>query len=284
MIIWIASYPKSGSTIVRSLLASYFFSKDGNFNFDLLNNIRQFPDISLFKKLQIDTTNEKEIILNYINAQKLIIKKKSIHFLKTHSSLFNINNNHFTDLQRSLGAIYIVRDPRNVVKSYANHFQVTEKEAGSHLIEQRFSYGMKHSHNQKNRVITHVGSWNFNYNTWKSFKAHERYLLVKYEDLISNKEKTLINILKFIYELTKINFVLDKNKLKNILDSTSFEKMQDLENKKGFKESIVDEKTGNKINFFNLGPKNDWKKSLDTQIQKQIEKSFEEEMKELGYL
>jgi len=284
MIIWIPSYPKAGNTIVRSLIASYFFSKDGNFNFSLLNNIRQFPEISLFKNLQIDTTNEKEVIKNYINAQKLMIKKGSIHFLKTHSSLFNINNNHFTDLQRSLGAIYIVRDPRNVVKSYANHFQVTEREAATHLTEQRFSYGMKHPNNQENRVVTHVGSWGFNYNSWKSFKAHKRYLLVKYEDLVCDKEKTLINILKFIHELTKINFVLDKDKLKNILDSTSFEKMQDLENREGFKESVINEKTGNKVNFFNLGPKNDWKKSTDIKIQKQIENSFEKEMKELGYL
>jgi hypothetical protein len=67
MIIWISSYPKSGNTIVRSLLSSYFFSKDGNFDFDLLNNIRQFPDFSLFEKLKIDTTNEKEVVKNYIN-------------------------------------------------------------------------------------------------------------------------------------------------------------------------------------------------------------------------
>ena len=284
MIIWIASYPKAGNTIVRSLIASYFFSRDGIFDFDLLNNIRQFPDISLFKKLEIDMTNENEVVKNYINAQKLIIKKGSINFLKTHSSLFNINNNHFTDLQKTLGAIYIVRDPRNVVKSYANHFQVTEEEAATHLTQERFSYGMKNPENQENRVITHVGSWNFNYNTWKSFRAHKRYLLVKYEDLISDKEKILIKILEFVHKLAKINFVLNKHKLQNILDSTSFEKMQDLEIKKGFNESVITEKTGSKINFFNLGPKNDWKNSLNIEIKKNIEKCFEKEMSELGYL
>ena len=61
MIIWLASYPKAGNTIVRSLIASYFFSRDGIFDFDLLNNIRQFPDISLFKKLEIDMTMKKKL-------------------------------------------------------------------------------------------------------------------------------------------------------------------------------------------------------------------------------
>ena len=42
MIIWIASYPKSGNTWIRSLLSSYLFSEDGNFSFKLLENIQQF--------------------------------------------------------------------------------------------------------------------------------------------------------------------------------------------------------------------------------------------------
>ena len=48
MIIWIASYPKSGNTWIRSLISSYLYSKDGNFNFDLLNNIHQFPQKEYF--------------------------------------------------------------------------------------------------------------------------------------------------------------------------------------------------------------------------------------------
>ena len=31
MIIWLASYPKSGNTLFRSILSAYFFSKDGRF-------------------------------------------------------------------------------------------------------------------------------------------------------------------------------------------------------------------------------------------------------------
>ena len=48
MIVWLASYPKSGNTLVRALLSSYFFSEDGIFNFDIIKNIKQFPHIGLF--------------------------------------------------------------------------------------------------------------------------------------------------------------------------------------------------------------------------------------------
>ena len=71
MFIWLASYPKSGNTLLRSMLASYFFSKDGIFNFDLIKNIKQFPNIALFKNLGIDIKNEKEVIKNYIKVQEI---------------------------------------------------------------------------------------------------------------------------------------------------------------------------------------------------------------------
>ena len=53
MIIWLASYPKSGNTWLRSLLSAYFFSQNGKFNFKLLKNIKQF--------------SSKEILLKYEN-------------------------------------------------------------------------------------------------------------------------------------------------------------------------------------------------------------------------
>ena len=48
MIIWIASYPKSGNTYIRSFLSAYYFSKDGEFEFDLLKNIKQFQNTEFF--------------------------------------------------------------------------------------------------------------------------------------------------------------------------------------------------------------------------------------------
>ena len=38
-IFWIASYPKSGNTLIRAILASLFFTKDGIFSFEILKKI-----------------------------------------------------------------------------------------------------------------------------------------------------------------------------------------------------------------------------------------------------
>ena len=50
MIIWISSYPKSGNTYLRSFISSYYFSKKGKFDFNLLLNILQFPSVKFATK------------------------------------------------------------------------------------------------------------------------------------------------------------------------------------------------------------------------------------------
>jgi hypothetical protein len=60
--------------------------------------------------------------------------------------------------------------------------------------------------------------------------------------------------------------------------------VQNLEKKQTFVESIIDSENGKRKTFFNLGPKNDWKKILDNKNRKKIETSFKKEMLELGYL
>jgi|TARA_B110000914_G_scaffold182632_1_gene165418 hypothetical protein len=284
MFVWLASYPKSGNTLVRSLLASYFFSKDGVYNFSLIENIKQFPNIKLFEDLGVDVKNEKEVIANYIRVQQSFNKKESIQFLKTHSYLFNIENNAFTDLNNTLGVIYIVRDPRNIVTSLANHKALSIDEATDILINSWCIEGNLSSFNYTERTRLYTGTWASNYKSWQSFKSQGRYLLIKYEDLINKKEEILLKMLKFIYRLNKKFFEVDKVKFKNVIDSTSFERMKALEKEVGFNESKIDKKTGKKINFFNLGKKNDWKKMIAPKIKEKIENNFKEVMEELGYL
>ena len=284
MIIWLASYPKSGNTLVRALLSSYFFSKDGIFNFKLIKYIKQFPNAGLFENLGINIENDKEVVKNYIKVQESINQKNSIQFLKTHSYLFNIDNNPFTDLNNTLGAIYIVRDPRNVVTSNAHHYNISIEESLLRMTSSVHYGGDIKSKHEADRAKVYLGSWSSNFNSWKSFESVGKYLLIKYEELISNREETLLKILKYIHKLKKINFVPDNKKLKNIIESTTFEKMKSEEEKSGFSESKTILKTGKKIPFFNLGPKNKWENILEPKIIKKIENSFNVEMKELGYL
>ncbi|WP_440934836.1 sulfotransferase domain-containing protein [Candidatus Pelagibacter sp.] len=283
MFVWLASYPKSGNTLVRSMIAAYFFSQDGNYNFELIKNIKQFPNIGLFEKMGIDITKEKEVLKNYIRVQETFNKKDATQFLKTHSYLFNIDNNPFTDLNNTLGVIYVVRDPRNVVTSVANHMSISKEEATRIMIEE-FKFGGDISSKNSDRTRVYMGTWAGNYNSWKSLKEHSKYLLIKYEDLISNRDFAFRKILKFLHKIKDTKFKIDQEKFKNVIESTDFSIMKNLEKKSGFDEAKTNPKTGKKVPFFNLGPKNDWKKILPDELKIKIEKHFKKEMKELGYL
>jgi len=267
------------------MISAYFFSKDGIYNFDLIKNIKQFPKIGLFQKIGINIKDDKEVIKNYIKVQNTFITKNSLQFLKTHSYLFNFENKYpFTDLKNSLGVIYIVRDPRNIINSFAKFWNTPQEKIAEIMINDLYMGGDFASEKIEDRTKVWTGTWSSNFQSWKSFKFQERYLLVKYEDLIANPEKVFLKILEFIYQLNKKKFYLNKSKLNNVIKTTKFESMQLLEKKIGFNEAKINDQTGEKIPFFNLGPKNDWKNSLDGKIRFKIEKAFKKEMQELNYL
>ena len=279
MILWLASYPKSGNTLLRSFLSTYFFSKDGNFNFDLLRNIKQYPNNKLFAELGVDISNRHEIAKNHLNAQKLINQnKKSFQFWKTHSSFVKMDGYSFTDLNNTLGVIYVVRDPRDVVISYSHHNNQTIEQTLK-MINQNYILGAE----IKDRIPIYLGSWSYNYNSWKVFKNINKYLLIKYEELILNDEKYFEKILLFIKNMSKMDFDISEKKIKKVLEEIKFEKLKKLEKEKGFHESKKDDK-GNTINFFRSGKTKQWKNNLDLKTKNMIEEVCQKEMKELGYI
>ena len=280
MIIWLASYPKSGNTWVRSILAALLYSSDGAFNFDLIKRIPQFPKKEVFKDLVKDFSNFNEIKKNWITVQEKINSEKEIKLLKTHNGKYTVEKDNFTDDQNSLAVIYIVRDPRTLVKSISNHFTKSHYEASKFLIAPNLIGNGKSFEERKDGILTLIGKWNDHYRSWT--KNKNNLLLIKYEDLVNNPETELTKLIKFLEKY--INFKTSEKKNKTILETTSFSYLKNMEEQGLFKEGVLNKKTNSKANFFHLGPKNKWQENLDKKIINEIEKNFYNEMKELGYL
>ena len=280
MIIWLASYPKSGNTWVRSIIAALMYTQDGVFNFSLLDKIRQFPSNIFFKDLSNNLSNINEIAKHWEAAQDLINLDNQIKFLKTHHLKCKINEHNFTNNKNTLGTIYVVRDPRNLVNSISNHYSKSLEEAKEFMFTPRYLFGFKKDGNlKKDGVKTILGTWNEHFNFWRA--NNKNFLLIKYEDLIKDTNLELSKIITFLKKF--INIQINENKIKNILDSTNFEHLKKLEEKGQFNENAY-ENIYLKKKFFNLGPKNNWENVLDNKIKKEIESKFSKEMKELGYL
>ena len=279
MIIWIASYPKSGNTWLRSIIASLLYTNDGVFDFNLIKKIKQFPTRNYFLDFTKNFNDISEISKFWLLAQEKINRTKEIKFFKTHNLNCAVNKNSFTNRSHTLGTIYVVRDPRNLINSIKTHYNKnSDEEAKDFLISQKILSRVPRDNDDAD-IATLLGSWSDHYNFWT--KGDSNLLLIKYEDLILDTEKVMERIIIFLRKFMTVE--VNPEKIKNIINTTSFNHLKNLEEKGLFSENVYDLKK-NKIRFFNKGPNNDWRKVLDKKIQDDIEKIFNKEMKELGYI
>jgi len=282
MIIWIASYPKSGNTWVRAILNSLLYSKDSKINInELQNKIRQFPIMRDFNEITKGSLNEEQFAKNCIYAQEKLNLDNKIKFFKTHNALWKLGNHAFTDETNTLGVIHVVRDPRNVITSILNHFNAyisDYNEAYKFLINPKKRFGNQISLEEID-IPTIISSWSNHYKSWSKFKKN--YLLIKYENLLNNPEPEYLKIIKYLKKT--INFEFEDAQIKKIIDNTKFEKLQSQEKIDGFIEA-TENRLDKKVKFFHLGPENRWEKILNDNIRNDIENIFRDEMKDLGYL
>ena len=281
MIIWIASYPKSGNTWLRSLISTYYFSKKGFFDQNNLKLIDQFPEKKYLKNFEYKKDIPGETAKHWIEAQNKINSEKKIKFFKTHNILGSFNNHEFTNIDNTLGAIYIVRDPRNVITSLKNHYNLNYEEALNFIkSERKFIYDFDKKDDYSDFQI--ISSWEKNYQSWKNNKIFP-IKFIRYEDLDNETFKVFKSVIEFISKISKDKKGFNREKAINSINSTSFETLKSLEKKGGFIESVISNKSKKKIPFFYLGPKNDWKKILDEDIKINLEKNFEQSLKDINY-
>ena len=282
MILWIASYPKSGNTWLRALLSSYYFSNDGNFQQTLLSNIGQFPEKKYFNNFNYDPKIITDTSRYWIRAQENINKNGKINFFKTHNILGAINNINFTNNKNTIGAIYIIRDPRNIITSLQNHYELSSDEALEFMLNEK-KYIFDHTLENDFSDFQFISSWEKNYKSWK-YQNEFPIKIVKYEDLSNDINTCFYEIVKFINHITKKNELIDETKMQNSINSTSFKKLKEIEKQKGFIESVKSKKKNFQIPFFHMGPKNDWKKVLNKDLKVKINNIFEKNLEELSYL
>ena len=233
MIIWLASYPKSGNTWLRFFIISLLLKENNEVSLKNLEGIKQFPTNYHYKDFSIskpDLGNLNKISKYWLGAQKKINSDNKIRFFKTHNALCKLDNNIFTNEENTLGTIHIVRDPRNVLSSVNNHFHHKSlEESKEFILDERKGIFNKSKIEQSN-VFTLpqvIGSWKTHYNSWKLIRKN--YLLVKYEDLLEKPESEFKRIASYLEPLIKLKFT-DEN-ISKAIELSSFERLKKIEEK-----------------------------------------------------
>ena len=273
-IVWIASYPKSGNTWIRSILSSLFYTDDGNFNFNILKKINTFDRPFYFneitKNIKVSTYNLTTLAKLRIDAQKIFNKKNTLRFFKTHAANIKIDGFDYTNQDTTRCVIYIVRDPRDVVLSYSKFSGLKIDDVIKIIKDEKFTVK-----NKESQYFTHWSRWDYHVSSWL-IPSYPK-IVIKYEDMIDKPMQTITQLIIFLKSVGVKGDFTDQ-KITNTVKSTNFTNLNKMETELGFEESIYGTK------FFNIGKKNQWKKNLSTLHAKDIEKSFAETMKKFGYL
>ena len=279
MIIWLASYPKSGNTWLRMFLKSYFQKPGTKFalNQEVLDNFRShsFPDLEILKHLKINFKKFEEIAKNWETMQDYINLNNKTNFLKTHNSMCTVGPHKFTSHKNTKGGIYLIRDPRDVLISYSNHLGKSYEDTFRIMSSSDSNESPPLSNEDDSYEKTLLGSWADHYNSWRSYKS-SKILIIKYEDMVLQSYDTFKKIINYLNEID--NTEVNEEKLNRALKQTEFKELQNMEKKYGFSEKLKGEL------FFRKGKTGNWKEELPKNLINKIEKIFYREMAELDYL
>jgi len=251
-ILWVASYPKSGNTWIRFLLA----------------NMRFGP---------ITQSDEIEAKIPGIHSPTFVIKSQfqGWSYLKTHWRY----GPEMPMYEKSEAAIYIVRHPLDVLVSHLNYFGVL----GDPEMEQRVSEEFIEFGGLKAWSERGMGTWFENVESWKSSTDKCSLLFLKYEDVIHDPLSTARSISKFA-ELDN-----ESSEISDAVQRSSFPSLKAMElaeiknQQQGFFLKEFEGKRNKDFKFMHSGTPGNYRDILPDSLLTQADKRYGTHFKTLGY-
>lgn len=285
--IWLASYPKSGNTWLRMLIAN-MSARDGE-----PSDINQLPerggiasarapfDYFLLVDSGLLTHDEIETLRPRLHEGLArasdedfegLHPASGIRFPKVHDAYTLTRNGEplLAGRQGAEGAIVMVRDPRDVACSLAHHHRSSIDDAIAFMnnAEAGYSLARKQQHPQFHQRLMR---WSYHVASWLDQRDIPVHLL-RYEDLQADAEATFAGALAFAgRDATTAD-------IKRAVAFSGFTQLQQQERDKGFREAPQPGAT-----FFRRGAAGGWRDELGLEQAARIERDHGAMMQRLGY-
>ena len=249
--LWVASYPKSGCTWMRFIIAHLLFDVD--------------ESKSLIRAM-VPNMHDWEGPLDY--------SWQGAHPVKTHLAYQNLPSR-----MHSRRAIYIMRNPLDMIDSAINYMCQNNAAMRDKFIDE-FS---------RNGTIEPWGntlgysSWEENVMSWTKEDLGFPVLALKYEDMLEDTHSNIKKVADFL--LIEIN----DEKIEKIVNETAFSNMKKIEEKEltsGVEGVFSDERLFDKENyrFMRSGKSGRHIENFSEPELSSLLKHFESGMKALGYI
>jgi len=224
----IVSYPRSGNTWVRFLLANLIANAEQPLNFAQMENL--VPDI------------------HEVNKWDQLRAKPPGRLIKSHMP--------YDPAYKKL--IYIVRDGRDVAVSHY-HYHCPHNFQASFL--------------QFLQTDVWPGPWHRHVSSWLDHADQPAFLLIRYEDLLTKPIDQLKRMAEFLA------LPSDDHRLRQAVENCSFNKLQDIENKRGYHS-----RRGKDFKFFRKGTNGQWKSYFEPEHKAIFKKHNDDALFRLGYI
>lgn len=274
-LLWLASYPRSGNTFTRILLANYFASDGEAYDInkladfitaDISNSVWQGSEAGLpaGKSIEAIWKGRPSAIASYRRK----IGRQSLPGLKTHNANIPAFGVSGFDFRPSDRALYIVRHPLDLLLSLADY---NAKDIDSAIAMMTIPGYILHTETTGELEVR--GSWTEHVASWLNTPPCP-ILLVRYEDLCSDTETTLRSILTYL----KVPIV--EERVHHAVAASRFEKLREQEAARSFREAPADTKSGR---FFREGKSLQWLRKLHPAQAYKLADACEAVMVRLGY-
>jgi hypothetical protein len=253
-VVWIVSYPKSGSTWFRLLLSNLFSNSNRPVDINELHDTPIASNRNIFD--QTLGINSSDLTFDEIESLRphvyKVLSRNSdrILYFKVHDAWTHTKQREeIFPASITKGVVYIIRNPLDISISFAHHNNVEIGETIKNMNNPEFGFcssEIKLSKQLRQKLL----SWSGHVSSWVDQSGLPLHIL-KYENLLSDTFNSLSQVLNFL----ELNY--KEEDINTSIANSKFETLQKQEEKSGFREKSIKSEV-----FFRKGIENEWKSSL----------------------
>jgi hypothetical protein len=271
-IVWLASYPKSGTTWLRAFLHNFLRPQDRPYDINRLNEFCESEnDAALYHRY--DPRSPRQYSLADVQRLRPLVHRDltrafpDLVFVKTHNAVLLVEGVPLLTPAVTAGSIYVVRDPRAVAVSYSHHLGLPIDETIAFMANDAAAAGNDDTH-----VFERLAGWSSHVLSWTQH-PNPRALVLRYEDMATDPLRSFGNVVRFLGREPP------PDRLERAVQFSRFEILQEQERRSGF----VERPTATAA-FFREGRTDGWRDVLTPAQMARIERDHAAQMRRFGYL
>ncbi len=275
-IVWLVSYPKSGNTWVRIFLNNYTLDEAEPVNINKLEKEIHACTRELFDRLtgieSSDLTPTEIDRIRPLMYRQWAAEASETLFVKVHDA-WRCNDVGEPIFPKAVTktAVYIIRNPLDIVASLANHYSIDIDDAINTLANEQ--YGLAQSTEKLYRQLPQfIGSWHQHVTSWTQ-KARVPVQVIRYEDMVQSPTETFGSLVQ------AAGLPLESDRLAKAIQFSAFDQVKQQETAVGFIEKLPDTPS-----FFRQGKVGGWQNELTPAKINTVCHNHGEVMKKFGYL